>query len=468
MIFSSVTFIFYFLPAVILIYFILAFNRKLQNMWLFIAGIFFYAWGEPVGIIILLISILLNWGLGLLMERAGKEESNKKKVLLFFSCFINIGLIVVFKGAAAWNSTIWTLPVGLSFYTFHAVSYLVDVYRNDLKAERNLLNFGLYLSFFPKILAGPIMGYGIFGKEIRERKCTFRKCAIGACRFVTGLGKKVLLAGNLTILANLVFSYSAMGRNHVQVPAVMAWMGMIAFAMQIYFDFSGYTDMAVGLGLIFGFSLEENFNYPYASASVSDFWRRWNITLVKWFREYLYFPLGGSQSKNKDKMVKNMLILWLAIGVWHGFNGTFLMWGMWHFFFLLLERFIGFTEWVQRKWLLRIYTLLVVGLGWVLFRAQDLYQAGRFYMNMFACNYNGIWNELTGFLLKEYGIFLLVGGVMCLPLAKELNNRMVKEENRLWVKISSFCYPVVMICLFLVEISYMVKSGSDTFLYFRF
>lgn len=461
MIFSSITFIFYFLPVVTLIYYMLAFNRKLQNVWLFAAGIIFYAWGEPVYILLLLASILFNWGMGLWIEKAGSSEGKKGKLPLFVTCFLNIGLIVIGKGTG-------TLPVGLSFYTFHALSYVVDVYRKDSKAERNLLYFGLYLSFFPKVLAGPMARYSVFGEEIRSRKCTLRKFSVGVCRFTAGMGKKILLAGNLAILANLVFNYSAMGRVSVQVPAVMAWMGLIAFAMQIYFDYSGYSDMAVGLGLMFGFSLDENFNYPYAAVSISDFWRRWNISLVKWFREYLYFPLGGSASENKDKMVKNMLVLWLIIGIWHGFNGTFLLWGLWHFFFQLLERFIGFAENIHRKWLLRIYTLAVTGLGWVLFRAQDLYQAGRFYMNMFACNYNGIWNERTGFLLKEYGIFLLAGGVLCSPVAKKLNSRMVEEENRLWVKISTICYPAAMLALFAAAVSYLIRSGSSAFIYFSF
>lgn len=466
--FASISFLFFFFPAVFLIYYALSFHRGLQNIWLFIAGIVFYAWGEPVYIILLLISMIFNWFMGLYM---GKKNKKDTKGILFFSCIFNLSFLFLFKYIAPFGEGYGislTLPLGISIYTFQAISYLVDIYRGEIVAQKNFLYVGLYLSFFPKVLLGPLMKYADFEEQIRYRESTFRKTAVGVCRFVTGLGKKVLLAGNLAILSDMVFNYSAMGREKFQVPAIMAWMGLMAFLLQIYFDFSGYSDMAIGLGLMFGFKLDENFNYPYKALSVRDFWKRFNITLMRWFHEYVYLPLGGSENKNKDTMVRNLFITWLLIGLWHGASGNFLLWGVWNFFFVLLEYFTGYAKGSRYKLLMGVYTFMVIGLGFVLLRAQDMYQAGQYYMNMFAANYNGIWNGITGFLLKEYGIFLLAGCIFSFPVAKIINNKLVQDKLGVFGKVWTFVYPIAMFLVFVLSLSYLTRNQAVGFWYFRY
>lgn len=468
MYFSSISFLFFFFPVVFLIYIILSFHRGLQNIWLFVVGIIFYAWGEPVYIILLLVSIVFNWFMGLRIE---KRKIKSAKGILLFACVCNLSILILFKYIAPLSEGYGislTLPLGISIYTFQAISYLVDIYRKDIIAEKNLLYMGLYLSFFPKVLLGPMMKYADFREQIKYRTNTYRKCAVGACRFVTGLGKKVLLADTLAVLSDVVFSYSAMGRENFQVPAIMAWIGLIAFVLQIYFDFSGYTDMAIGLGLMFGIKLDENFDYPYSTLSVRDFWKRFNITLMSWFHDYVYLPLGGSKNKNKDSMVKNLFITWLLISVWHGAKGNFLLWGMWNFFFLLLEYFIGYAENSRYKILMHVYTLMIISLGFVLLRTQDMYQAGQYYMNMFASNYNGIWNGLTGFLLKEYWMFLVTGCIFSYPVAKMINQRLTHNKMTIFGKIWTIVYPIAMFGVFLLSLSYLIRNQVAMFWYFRY
>lgn len=467
MYFSSISFLFFFFPAVFLIYYILSFHRGLQNIWLFAVSIIFYAWGEPVYIILLLISIVFNWFMGLWIEKRIKPA----KGLLLFACICNLSILSLFKYIAPyWGNygISLTLPLGISIYTFQAISYLVDVYRKDITAEKNPLYMGLYLSFFPKVLLGPIMKYSDFREQIRDRKSSFRKCAVGACRFVTGLGKKVLLADTLAVLSDVVFSYSAMGRENFHVPAIMAWMGLIAFLLQIYFDFSGYSDMAIGLGLMFGIKLDENFDYPYSALSVRDFWKRFNITLMNWFHDYIYLSLGGSDNKNKDTMVRNLFITWLLISVWHGAKGNFLFWGMLNFFFILLEYFVGYTENYTNKVFMRIYTLMIMGLGFVLLRTQDMYQAGQYYMNMFAVNYNGIWNGLTGFLLKEYWIFLVAGCIFSFSVAKIINQRLAYKKMSILGYVWTIVYPIAMVGVLVLSLSYLIRNQVAMFWYMRY
>ncbi len=470
MLFSSTIFLFFFFPLAFIVHSALFFSRKAQNVWLCFVSIIFYAWGEPIYVFLLLLSGLFNWASGNYLNRL-KEKGKSSKPFFIGTCILNLGTLFLFKYFAPLVTDFsgkLILPIGLSFYTFHAISYMVDIYRGDLKSEKNFLHVMLYLSFFPKVLAGPFIRYGTFKEQIKNRKINYRMISVGACRFAVGFFKKVLLAGNLANLADLIFNYSAMGWKTVQVPAVMAWMGAIAFALQIYFDISAYSDMAIGLAFMFGFRFEENFDYPYSAISVRDFWKRWHITFMNWFREYVYFPLGGSSSSNKDKMIKNMFILWLCLGIFHGAEGTFLLWGIWHFFFQVMEYFLGYAENSRKTFPLRIYTLSVVLLGWILFRAQDLYQAGRFYMNMFALNHNGLWNETTGFLLKEYWIFLLAGLIMSAPIARKINNQLVSEQSGTVGKIFTYGYPIVMMLVFILSMSYLITSGSSPFIYFNF
>lgn len=272
----------------------------------------------------------------------------------------------------------------------------------------------------------------------------------------------------MAILSDHIFSWSSMGQEFYNVPAMLAWLGCIAYTLQIYFDFSGYSDMAIGLGLMFRFEFDENFNYPYVASSITDFWRRWHISLTSWFREYVYFPLGGSRVDNKDFMVRNMFIVWLLTGIWHGAEWTFLFWGMWHFFFQLTERFFGYANKWKNRPFMHIYTLLIVSLGWVLFRAQDLYQAGRYFMNMFALNQNGIYSGLALNLIQEYWIFLFAAIIFSLPVARTANRLLAEKKMGALGIISSVCYPFVIGGMVLLCIAYLVRGSYNPFIYFNF
>lgn len=480
MLFSGIIFIVYFLPIALGGYYILGFSRKAQNLWLFLASIFFYAWGEPVYVLVLLCSIVFHWMAGLWLCRI-KRKNRKGLAVLLIVCAGNAGLFLYFKylgflaesinmilGGAYLQVTEWVVPIGLSFYILRALGYIVDVYRGKLAAEKNLLHFGLYMGFFPQLIAGPLMSYEQIHEQIISRKSTYRKFSVGVCRFVTGLGKKVLLANNLGALADLVFDWSEMGMENVQVTVVMAWLGILAYTLQIYFDFSGYSDMAIGLGLLFGFKLEENFAYPYAAASVSSFWRRWHISLTGWFREYVYFPLGGSQVENKDKMVRNLAVVWILTGIWHGAGWNFLFWGVWNFLFLLAEHFLGYGEKEQKGILRHFYTMAVVMSGWILFRVSDLYQANVYYGNLLGLHANGFWNETTGFLLQEYWMFLLPGVLLCTPVAQYCNTALTEGRLKGAGKVLTLIYPPALLLLFVLCLAYIVQTGQIPFIYSSF
>lgn len=480
MLFSSTVFLLFFFPVVFVVYYLLAFSRTAQNIWLFAASLFFYAWGEPVYLLLLLASILVNWGAGLFLGKFA-DMPQKKKTVLVIACVVNIGALFIFKYAGFLvqnlNSLIGTqvfpvpalaLPIGISFFTFQALSYVIDIYRGDTAVEKSPFFVGLYVAFFPQLIAGPIVRYRSVAEQIRFRKSSLRKISVGACRFITGLGKKVLLANNMAILADQIFSWSEMGIVHVNVPVVMAWLGMVAYTLQIYFDFSGYSDMAIGLGLMFGFKFDENFHYPYAAVSMVDFWRRWHISLTGWFREYVYFPLGGSRVENKDTMIRNLFLVWMLTGIWHGAQWTFLFWGLWHFLFQLAERFLGYAKNNPHTGWMRLYTLLVIMLGWVLFRAKDLYQAGRYYSNLFGLSGNSFYNALTGFLLREYWIWLVLGIVMCFPVAQRCNTLLAQKRMGALGKAVGFLYPAAMMMLFLLCLVYLVRGSYNPFIYFNF
>ena len=300
MLFSSIVFLFFFFPVVFLVYYAHSFSRLCQNIWLFAASLLFYAWGEPVYVLLMLASILVNWIAGLGVEHFC-DRLKAKRIILVLACVVNLGALAVFKytGFIVRNinsafpepllpTVDLALPIGISFFTFQALSYVIDVYRQDTQVEKNPFYVGLYVTFFPQLIAGPIVRYNSVAQQIRTRESSWRKIAIGCSRFVVGLGKKILIANNMAILADLIFNWSEAGVAYYDVPVVTAWLGAIAYTLQIYFDFSGYSDMAIGLGLMFGFKFEENFNYPYAATSVVDFWRRWHISLTSWFREYVY------------------------------------------------------------------------------------------------------------------------------------------------------------------------------------
>lgn len=476
MLFSSIIFLFYFLPIVFVLYYILSFSRMLQNVWLLLASLLFYAWGEPVYVFLMIGSILFNSLMGVLVE---KSSGAKKKAILVGTAAVNIGVLFVYKyltfvlktagvfAAGLLSEFELPLPIGISFFTFQALSYVVDVYRGTTKAE-NAFYVGLYIAFFPQLIAGPIIQYNTVADQIRNRRESFDKIAVGVCRFTTGLGKKVLFSNCFAAIADNVYSWSAIGTDKVTVPVMLAWLGSAAYTLQIYYDFSAYSDMAIGLGLCFGFKFGENFNYPYIAESVTDFWKRWHISLTDWFHEYVYFPLGGSHVSNQDTMVRNMLIVWLLTGIWHGANWTFIFWGLFYFVVLLTERFFEFPQKIKSSAVKHLYTLFVVNTAWVIFRADDLYQAGRFFLNMIGCNNNGFYSETAVMLLRENGVFLLLGIVFSTPIACNMNELLYKKQKS-WVnRVYTVCYPVLMLLLLVVSVSYLASGTYNPFIYFNF
>ena len=472
MLFSSIVFLFYFFPLVFLLYYVFSFSRVLQNGLLLIASLVFYAWGEPVYVLLMLFSIGFNTFMGwLVSKRIGKS----KKICLWISVAINISILFVFKylGFVLQNLGLeslgvnLSLPIGISFFTFQALSYVVDVYRGTTKAD-NLFNVGLYISFFPQLIAGPIIQYNSVADQIKNRKSSFDKVAVGICRFTTGLGKKVLLSNCFAAIADNVFQWSAIGVDKKVVPAMLAWLGSISYSLQIYFDFSAYSDMAIGLALCFGFKFGENFNYPYIATSVSDFWKRWHISLTEWFREYVYFPLGGNRAKNQDYMVRNIFIVWLLTGIWHGANWTFIFWGLMYFVFQLAERFFEYSKAMKSKFLKHFYTLMVVNAAWVIFRAQDLYQARRFFMNMFCLNNNGFYSDTAVMLFRENWVFFVLGIVFCTPIARNMNEMLYTEQDSIINKVYTVLYPVVMLLILIISVSYLASGTYNPFIYFNF
>lgn len=477
MLFSSIVFIFYFLPTVFIIYYLVSFSRMLQNIVLLLGSLLFYAWGEPTYVVLMIFSILVNSSGGLLIEKINNRATGKK--ILVCVIFIDLMILFLFKYLGfvvdnlnmALNTQInvmdLPLPIGISFFTFQAISYVVDVYRGVTKAE-NPFYAGLYIAFFPQLIAGPIVKYHSIAEQIRSRKSTVDKISVGISRFTVGLGKKILLANTFAFMADTIFNQSQIGIEKVAVPAMLAWLGSLAYTLQIYFDFSAYSDMAIGLALCFGFRLEENFNYPYIATSISDFWRRWHISLTSFFREYVYFPLGGSRVKNQDYMVRNIFIVWLLTGIWHGANWTFIFWGLYYFFIQLAERFFEFEETVKNKLFKHIYTLFIVNLGWIFFRSDSLYQAGRYIMNMFALNNNGIYSELAVCMIKENWVFLVLGIIFSTPIAIKMNDILYKNREKSLNTVYTLAYPICMLLLLIISISYLVSGSYNPFIYFNF
>ena len=389
MLFSSTIFLFFFFPAVFLVYYGLSFSRLMQNIWLFLMSLLFYAWGKPVNVLLLLGSIVVNWLAGVLL--GGAKKPRIRKAILVAACIVNLGVLGAFKYTgfvveflnSLFPQNVLTpasiaLPIGISFFTFQALSYVIDVYKGTAAAEKNPFYVGLYISFFPQLIAGPIVRYNSIAEQIRSRKSSLKKISVGCCRFLVGLGKKVILANNLAILADLVFGWSELGTARMDLPVLTAWMGLAAYTLQIYFDFSGYSDMARGLGRMFGFEFLENFRYPYISVSVTEFWRRWHISLSTWFREYVYIPLGGNR-RGKGRQLLNLLIVWFLTGLWHGASWNFALWGLYYAVLLILEKlFLLRVLEKLPKPAKHLYTLLVVMIGWALFYFEDLGALGEF------------------------------------------------------------------------------------------
>lgn len=475
MLFSSIVFVLYFLPIVLLLYYAFSFSRRLQNILLLIASLVFYAWGEVKFVLVMCLSILVNTLMGYLVDKY-RENRAKSKFFVAAAVTYNLLILYVFKYLmfsvininALFDTNITVkniaLPLGISFYTFQAISYVVDVYRDDAKVEKNPFYVGLYIAFFPQLIAGPIVRYNTIADQIKNRKSSISKFSVGCCRFLVGFSKKILLANNFALIADKVFdlTYSK------NIPVTFAWLGGIAYTLQIYYDFSAYSDMAIGLAGMFGFRLEENFNYPYISKSISEFWRRWHISLSTFFKEYVYFPLGGSRVENEDKMVRNTFIVWMLTGIWHGAEWTFFLWGLCNFVFILAERLFNFEKSNINNFVKHIYALAVIVIGWVLFRAENLEHAFLYLKNMFGLRSNGFFSNTAYMFIKEYLPFLVAGIIFATPIAKRINKLNVDKKMPVIGGILNILYPVVVIGLFVICMSYLVIGSYNPFIYFNF
>jgi len=472
--YSSLLFILYFLPITAGVYYLLHFSQRFQNVWLLLASFIFYAWSRPVHIIFLLVSIAANYCLGLVIVRRQQKEVSAKPVLTA-ACVFNLVLLFIYNylsplavGIGSFFSLDTTAvtsilaPLGIVLITMHVISYLVDIYRQDVKMDTNPVNFALYISFFPLLLGGPILQYGDVVRQIGHRKTTWGDFSQGVCRFVVGLGKIVLIADAMGLIADHVFSLSAMSGSLTSVPAALTWVGLIAFTLQIYHTLSGYTDIALGLGRMFGFRYKENFNYPYIALSITDFWSRWYTSLLSWFHNYVLDPLTVRNSSH-DRLVRNMFLMWMLIGLMFGGGWTFLLWGILNAALLVFERVTEFDDLSISRIVRRIYVLVFMMLGWVLFRTADLYQLSVFVGNFIGANSNGFFSDTALMIIREYWMVFLAGIVLSTPAAPKLRTLLISKNNG-WTRIYTVIYPLLMGAMLLLILIFLVRSGYDPFL----
>lgn len=467
MLFSSTTFIFLFLPIVSATY--LLARKEIRNNLLLLASLFFYAWGEPRYLLIMLLTILINYVGANYISRSKNERH--RKILLVLSIIADLGCLFYFKYFNFFIENLnnithlnlhfidVVMPIGISFYTFQAMSYLIDVYRCDVKAQKSIYNLALYITLFPQLIAGPIVKYHDVEEQISNRDSTFEKVSYGIKRFIIGLSKKMIIANTLGVVADQIFSAPAQS---LDTPT--AWLGAITYSLQLFYDFSGYSDMAIGLGSIFGFKFLENFNYPYISKSITEFWRRWHISLSTWFKEYLYIPLGGNRvSKNRTYL--NLLIVFLATGFWHGAAWNFIVWGLWHGFFIVLEKITGWhkmeTKNIFHLCLKHLYASLVFIIGWVMFRAENMTYAFHYIQNMFGLTKIAKLQHING-LDMQSGVILVVALVCATPIFHKMldipyKHKILRSLVNIWLMI-----------LFIISLSIIANATYNPFIYFRF
>lgn len=469
MLFPSEVFLFVFLPTVLAIYYLfLRKTKKVKNIFLLAASLFFYAWGEPEYVFLMIAVILANWLYGILVDRV-RDKKHLVKLILVLMVATNIGVLGWFKysGFVAENMNrflklsltvpVVALPIGISFFTFQAMSYVIDVYRGKGKVQKNPLNVGLFISLFPQLIAGPIVRYETIAEQIESRKENLSDFSAGVTRFCIGLGKKVLIANHMAVIADAAFNLIFGGQFHSTV--VMAWLGAIAYTFQIFFDFSGYSDMAIGLGKMFGFHFEENFRYPYLASTVSDFWRRWHISLQTWFRDYVYFPLGGSRV-GKVRLVFNLFVVWTLTGIWHGAWWTFIAWGLLYFVLLTFEKLTGLNK--KKFWWGHIYTMLFVILGWVLFRAPNLGTAFAYMKAMFGIGVEGVIGSAPLAYLLQNWIYFVMAVLGCFPFLPKLDEKLA--DSKVW----NVVYTVGILAVLIVSVSFICNNAYNPFIYFNF
>lgn len=466
MVFSSTIFLCVYLPLVLLGYYICP--KKGRNLFLLIASLVFYAWGEPKYVFLMIFSILVNYIFGRLMDKH-RENKKRLKLMLVLSVVIDIGLLSVFKYTdfiitnvnaifgANFDLLNIALPIGISFYTFQAMSYTIDVYRDDVRVQKNLIDFGMYITMFPQLIAGPIVRYADVQDQLAERSVTTADFSEGVMRFVVGLGKKVLLANQMGAVWSEIYALGG------DVSALMAWTGAIAYTFQIYFDFSGYSDMAIGLGRMFGFKFPENFRYPYQSVSITDFWRRWHITLSTWFKEYLYIPLGGNR-RGLARQALNLLIVWSLTGFWHGAGWNFVLWGLYYFVILFIEKLFLLKALDKLpKFFRHVYALLLIVIGWVIFASDDVSVLLPFLGSMFGAN--GAVGGMDVYTLFTKAVLI----VICCVASTELPKRLFLSATGAMNEKAAFTIKSVMtIALLALSMILLIGDSYNPFLYFRF
>lgn len=465
MVFSSISFLHYFLPITLLFYFIVPKNCK--NIVLLVASLFFYFYGEPSYLFILIFSCFFNYYYGKYLER---KSGNIREILLIINLIINFGILFYFKyfhffleninllfdSNLSWMSIV--MPIGISFFTFQATSYVIDIYQGKVSSAKNILTFATYLSLFPQLIAGPIVRYETVEQELKIRKTDFNTFANGIKRFIIGLSKKVFIANVLG-----EFSKNLMGLTIQSIASY--WLQAISNMLQIYFDFSGYSDMAIGLGLMFGFHFLENFNYPFIARSITDFWRRWHISLSSWFRDYIYIPLGGSRVSTLKKY-RNILIVWMVTGLWHGASWNFILWGLYFAMFLILEKIFLLKVLERHKIIGYLYTLFLVLISFIIFNETSIASIIHFLKNMFGFGHLKWINIDTFYYFKNYigvMIFAIIFSVPCLSIIQ----KKIQKHTKI-AQVISFLEPIIYMLLFLVVTAYIVDESFNPFLYFRF
>ena len=466
MLFSSIPFLYFFLPCVLFLYF--AVPKRLKNMVLMLVSLFFYAWGEPKYVLLMAATILVNYGAGLLIEKfRGKVLSKVFVVLSVVLCLASLGyfkyadfFIENFNAATGLSLPLLriALPIGISFYTFQILSYTVDVYRGDVPAQKNLINLAAYVTMFPQLIAGPIVRYSDIEKQLVGRTHSVEKFAVGVRRFVIGLAKKILIANTLGELCDIF-------RATDEKAVLYYWLYAVAFALHVYFDFSGYSDMAIGLGKIFGFDFLENFNYPFISASATEFWRRWHMSLGSWFRDYVYIPMGGNRV-SKPRCFFNILVVWLLTGFWHGAAWNFIVWGLFFAVLLMVEKLFLLNLLKKTKVLKRVYIALAVLISFVIFNASDMGEAFAYIGGMFGAGSIPIINTEMLYYLKSYAVVLILALIGSTPVVKNFALRL--ESSTKFGKVMKVLEPVAVAALLVVMTAYLVDGSFNPFLYFRF
>ena len=466
MVFSSIPFIFFFLPIFLILYYLVPF--KVKNIILLIFSLIFYAWGEPIYILLMVFSSIVDYTNGLLLKKT--DNKRKRKLILIESIIVNLGLLGFFKYSdflieninSLFNLDIGLLnlplPIGISFFTFQTMSYTIDVYRKEVKPEKNFLNFMCYVSMFPQLIAGPIVRYETVHKELHDREISINNFANGFVRFLEGLFKKVIIANTLGAL------FLEISTSWFDYSGLTLFLGLLAYSFQIFFDFSGYSDMAIGIGKMLGFNYLENFNYPYISKSITEFWRRWHISLSTFFRDYVYIPLGGSRCSTL-KNIRNIFVVWFLTGFWHGASWNYLLWGVYFGVILLLEKFVlkNFLENLP-NFLKHTYSIILILIGWLIFAFEDMSFLTHYTKRMIGLDGTFFGNDFI-FFLKNYLIIFIIAGIFSTPLFKLVKEKIEKSKNKgIYYTIMFISYLV----LFIITISFLVSDTYNPFLYFRF